>query len=149
MKDIKACLSHKTDDWKTPKKLYDPIMKNGYIDTFKYQSENDELENNYYNEKLYVNPPFSKLKKISKWLEQQIENGNEIILLIPSRTDTEYFHNLLKYKPTIYFIKGRLHYNESKAAPFPSMIIMFNKWNIIPIYIYGTIEKFIARFKND
>lgn len=145
MKNIEACLSHNSDDWKTPTDLYDTFMKLNFIDTFKFQSTENELENDYYNKKLFINPPFSKMKEVSKWIERQLENENTIALLIPARTDTQYFHDLAKYKPTIIFIKGRLHYNDSKSAPFPSMLILFRKMILIsiPFYLVKTQEQLI------
>ena len=135
-KNIKACLSHNHDNWATPKKLYDLILKIGYIDTFPLNSNYNELENTYKNQKLFINPPFSKLKDVTEWLIKQFKNNNEILLLIPARTDTKYFHKLLELRPFIYFIKGRLHYNESKSAPFPSLLLYFNPKKLtLPLYM--------------
>ena len=90
-----------------------------------------DYKKNYFMKKLYINPPFSK---ISEWvnygLKQYFINHCEVIFLIPARTDTKYFHELLSYSPDIYFIKGRLHYNESKTgAPFPSLFIRLKHQN--------------------
>ena len=47
-------------------------------------------------------------------------------MLLPARTDTRYFHDYIYRKSEIRFIRGRLHFNESKAgAPFPSMLVIF------------------------
>lgn len=44
---------------------------------------------------------------------------------IPARTDTSYFHDYIYQKHEVRFIRGRLHFNESKnAAPFPSMVVV-------------------------
>lgn len=138
---IDACLSHNHDNWRTPKVIYDKFMSWNYIDCFKFKSQEDELENNYKNKRLFINPPFSKMKKITEWVIKQINNKNLIALLIPARTDTDYFHKLIKYHPTIFFIKGRLHYNESGAAPFPTILLIFNatKWQL-PVYAAMTKE---------
>lgn len=46
-------------------------------------------------------------------------------MLIPARTDTKYFHEYIYKRHEIRFIRGRLHFNESKAgAPFPSMVVV-------------------------
>ena len=50
-----------------------------------------------------------------------------IMFLIPSRTDTKYFHKLLELNPVIIFIKGRLKFNDTETAPFPSMVLYFSK----------------------
>ena len=66
------------------------------------------------------------MKQINNWLIKQCKK-NKVALLIPSRTDTQYFHELIKLKPIIYFIKGRLHYNDSGTAPFPTILMIFNQ----------------------
>lgn len=129
MKNIDACLSHKSDDWRTPSDLYDFMINHeGFIDCFPYQSDIDEftLERGCCLN-LYANPPFSKLNKIPQWIKHQVnDNHNLVVLLIPSRTDTKYFHELLEFKPFIFFIKGRLHFNDSKSAPFPCLLMVFD-----------------------
>lgn len=51
-------------------------------------------------------------------------------MLVPARTDTKWFHAYCYEKPDVEvkFVKGRLKFGHSKnSAPFPSMIIIFNK----------------------
>lgn len=125
MADIKVMFSKKTDDWKTPTPLYNILMKKGYIDPCPYQATEDGLKKNYYFENLFINPPFSKMKDWVNWgIRQYFINHCEVLFLIPARTDTKYFHELISWSPEICFIKGRLHYNDSeKNAPFPSLLI--------------------------
>lgn len=124
MKDIKGCLSHNTDHWSTPSNLYKAFMDQGYIDPCPLNADFDGLQRTYKNTKLYVNPPFSKLAEWVDWCIKQYFNGCEIYLLMPSRTDTKYFDRLYALLPHIFFIKGRLHFNDSKkCAPFPTCII--------------------------
>lgn len=120
MADIKVMYSKKSDNWKTPEKLYRAIMNKGYFDPCPYNSPINGLLYNLYNTKIYVNPPFSQMKVWIDWILEQQLNNCDIILLIPARTDTKYFHEILLRNPDIYFIKGRLHYNESeKKRSFP------------------------------
>lgn len=53
-------------------------------------------------------------------------------MLIPSRTDTRYWHDFIfPYAKEIRFIKGRLKFNNNKnPATFPSAVIVF-KNNIL------------------
>lgn len=45
-------------------------------------------------------------------------------MLIPARTDTKYFNDIVEYGANITFITGRLKFgNSSTSAPFPSCII--------------------------
>lgn len=49
-------------------------------------------------------------------------------MLIPARTDTAYFHDYIYGRYEIRFLRGRLHFNESKTgAPFPSMVVIMKK----------------------
>lgn len=148
MKNKEVMFSHNTDNWKTPKEIMDIVTLKGFKDTFTYKSEKDEFLNEYHNQKLYCNPPYSKLKEVVKWLEIQIKNGCEILLNIPSRTDTRYFHELLKYNPLIYFIKGRLKFGEyqQSSAPFPSLFVYIYNSNKPHIYDGGSVEEFIRRY---
>ena len=136
MKNIKACLSHNTDDWRTPSKLYNHFVnKLGFIDMFPYQCKEDQYSKTYENKRLYCNPPFSQLDRVVPYLIGLAEKGNDIMLLMPARTDTKYFHQLLSYQHCyIYFIKGRLRFNDCKPAPFPSILVYISKNNVVPMY---------------
>lgn len=114
-------LSKKTDDWKTPSYIYEQVKEKGYFDPCPFQSEIDGLIIEW-KSKNFVNPPYSQLKK---WIEKSIEEhkkGKEVVLLIPARTDTKAFKMLFDYGSEIYFITGRLHFNDANTAPFPSML---------------------------
>lgn len=127
MKNLKAVFSHNTDDWKTPSDLYDYFVNQlRCVDCFPFQADYDEFERVYVWKDLFVNPPFSKLKFLPSWIKTQLDNGCTIYLLIPSRTDTKYFHEFLQFNPTIHFIKGRLRFNNALSAPFPTILLVFH-----------------------
>jgi hypothetical protein len=73
------------------------------------------------------NPPYGK--EISKWIAkayQEYQRGATCVLLIPSRTDTKWWHDYIMKADEIRFIKGRLKFGDSKnSAPFPSAIVIF------------------------
>ena len=76
---------------------------------------------------MFCNPPYSQ---IGLWVEKAFrESRNDntvVVLLIPSRTDTKYFHNFIYHRSEIRFIRGRLKFGEAKnSAPFPSMVVIF------------------------
>ena len=71
-------------------------------------------------------------EKIGKWVEKGYNShrlyNNCIVMLLPARTDTKWFHQYIYNNPNaeIRFIKGRLKFGNSKnSAPFPSMIVIF------------------------
>lgn len=132
-KDLKTLFSHNTDHWATPKNIYNYYMQKGYIDPCPLHSKEDNLNKIYKNKKLFVNPPYSEIDKWTEFVKNNYKE-NIIVVLIPARTDTKYFHELLKLKPTITFIKGRLKFNETGTAPFPSILMLFMN-NSIPLYM--------------
>lgn len=123
MKDIKACLSHQSDEWSTPKDIYEVVCKHQCFDPCKLGQKEDGLSMEWcdYN---YVNPPFSKLSEfVDKSIVEWAKNGKKTIILMPVRTDTKYFKALFESNTDFVFICGRLKFGESnKSAPFPTMI---------------------------
>lgn len=126
--NINACLSHKSDEWATPTLLYQAFMKKGYIDPCPLGGQINALETAYKNKRLFVNPPFSKLNDFALWIIEQAKQGCDIYLLMPTRTDTRYFKALFDYGiDELIFLHKRLRYNDSKPAPFNSMVLHINK----------------------
>ena len=77
----------------------------------------------------YVNPPYGR--GIIKWLSKafyESKQGKTIVMLLPSRTDTKWWHDYVMKAHEIRFIKGRLKFSGHKnSAPFPSAIVIFKK----------------------
>lgn len=73
-------------------------------------------------------------REIGKWVQKAFEEargGYPIVLLIPARTDTAYFHDYIYGKAEIRFVRGRLRFtdddgNAADPAPFPSMVVIYN-----------------------
>ena len=57
-----------------------------------------------------------ELVPYEKSYKEHETNGTTIVMLIPSRTDTRYFHEYIYNKAEIEFIKGRLHFSNSKNS---------------------------------
>lgn len=79
-------------------------------------------------QRVFVNPPYGT--EISKWVEKSYREGIKdntlVVMLIPARTDTKYFHDFILHRSEIRFIKGRLKFGEgNNSAPFPSMLVIF------------------------
>ena len=67
-----------------------------------------------------------------KCYEEHIKNNITVVMLIPARTDTTYFHDYIYKKSEIRFLKGRVKFvdengNGNKPAPFPSMVVVYKK----------------------
>lgn len=81
---------------------------------------------------VYCNSPYGR--QIGKWIRKAYEESRRcthpIVMLIPERTDTSYFHEYIYGKAEIRFIRGRLKFTdesgqEKDAAPFPSMVVIW------------------------
>ena len=74
----------------------------------------------------WCNPPYGR--EIGKWVEKAYKSNCMVVMLLPARTDTKWFHDFC-LKGIISFIKGRLKFGNAKnCAPFPSMIVIFEGW---------------------
>lgn len=77
---------------------------------------------------MFCNPPYGRV--IGQWVEKAYKESQKpntlVVMLIPARTDTKWFHDYIYGKAEIRFIKGRLKFGGCKnAAPFPSMVVIF------------------------
>lgn len=74
-----------------------------------------------------MNPPYGR--EIGKWMKKAYESaqaGALVVCLVPSRTDTRWWHDYAM-KGEIHFIKGRLKFGNAKTnAPFPSAVVIFD-----------------------
>ena len=130
--------SSKTDLWETPQDLFDKLNnefhftldvcatpENAKCDSF-YTKEQDGLSQPWKGV-VWCNPPYGK--QIGSWVRRGFFaslSGNTVVMLLPARTDTRWFHEYIYGKAEIRFIRGRLKFGESKnSAPFPSMVVVF------------------------
>jgi phage N-6-adenine-methyltransferase len=84
---------------------------------------------------IWVNPPYSKCKEfIAKSAYEAREHGCTVVCLVPSRTDTRWWHehvwdnlnHCTRPDVEVRFLKGRLKFgNSQNGAPFPSVVIVF------------------------
>ena len=126
--------------WETPQWLFDKLDKefNFTIDvcalpeTAKcknyYTPQIDGLKQDWEDNICWMNPPYGR--EVGVWIEKAYKEslkGAIVVCLIPSRTDTKYWHDYCMKANEIRFIKGRLKFGDSKnSAPFPSAIVIFN-----------------------
>jgi len=133
----KCLLSSKKMDWETPQEFFNELNKefNFNLDPCAtkentkckkyFTQEEDGLKQNWRGYRVFCNPPYGR--EIGKWVKKASEaRGGIVVMLIPARTDTKYFHDYIYGQAEIRFIKGRLKFGDSKnSAPFPSMIVIF------------------------
>ena len=131
--------SSKTDLWATPQDFFDELNKefNFTLDPCAnaenhkcskyFTKEDDGLLQDWSNNIVFCNPPYGKVLKdwVKKSYEESLKPNTTVVMLIPARTDTSYFHQYIYHKAEIRFIRGRLKFGDSKnSAPFPSMVVI-------------------------
>lgn len=98
-----------------------------------YTAELDGAEQSWDAETIYVNPPYSKARE--RWVKKCIaaaEAGSQVVLLMPSHTDTRLFHLAIQTASHVVFIKGRVKFGvlrenrRQEAASHPSCLIAWN-----------------------
>lgn len=131
MKGIAPLFSSQTDEWRTPTTLYTsldeefgftydpcPMLEPGELRTDGLLSDWGEVT--------FCNPPYSEIKHWVRKAYEQWQRGCTVVLLIPSRTDTTWWHDYVMKATEIRFIRGRLKFGDHTVnAPFPSCIIVF------------------------
>lgn len=129
-KKIKVHFSSQRLDWRTPKAVYQILdAEFGFDhDPCPVKPKVDGLESEW-GKVNYVNPPYGR--EIGKWIKKGYEEskkGKTVVFLIPSRTDTRWWHDYIMKAKEIRFIKGRLKFDDQKnSAPFPSAIVIYEK----------------------
>lgn len=136
--------SSKSNEWATPQEFFDELDKEfGFTldpcatdENHKckkyYTIEDDGLKQDWGGETVFCNPPYGRVigKWVKKCYEESKKPNTKVVMLMPARTDTRYFHNYIYKKAEIRFIKGRLKFENpfvevTASAPFPSMVVVF------------------------
>lgn len=141
----RALLSSKDMNWCTPQDFFDTLNQEFHFaldaaatdKTAKcplyFTPETDGLKSSWdVHGAVFCNPPYGR--EIGKWVRkayEEAQKGTTIVLLIPARTDTSYFHEYIYGKAELRFIRGRLRFTDSDGnpadpAPFPSMLVIYN-----------------------
>jgi site-specific DNA-methyltransferase (adenine-specific) len=117
-----------TDDWSTPSETYDALHAEfGFVDDpCPLRGDANGLMREWQSP-CFVNPPYSE---ILPWMEKatlEAKAGKTVVLLVPARTDTRWWHEFAMKATEIRFIRGRLKFGGAKTgAPFPSAVVVFS-----------------------
>ena len=131
-----------TDNWTTPPDLFD--QANGFHDFqldaaaslanrlcdqwFGLDHPDPERRDGLTGQwvgRTWVNPPYGR--GIYDWVKKAALHDDLVMMLLPSRTDTKWFHEFVLPNAHLQFIKGRLKFGAGiNPAPFPSILVTFN-----------------------
>ncbi len=78
---------------------------------------------------VFLNPPYGRA--IGQWIvkaKAEVAAGNArlALALVPARTDTSWWHEGVAGSATVFFLRGRLSFDDSdQSAPFPSALVVW------------------------
>ena len=125
-------------DWATPPEVFDPLNEefgfeldacatdqNAKVDRY-YTPEDNGLIKPWAPYRTWCNPPFGI--HIGPWIKKawwEFQKGATVVLLVPSRTDTRWWHEYC-VQGEIRFVKGRIKFEGAPyTAPFPCSVVVF------------------------
>jgi site-specific DNA-methyltransferase (adenine-specific) len=122
--------SSATGKWATPAAVYEALdaefaftLDPCPMDDAERIMETDGLARSWRGERVFCNPPYGK--GIGGWLAKARE-ADAAVFLLPSRTDTAWWHDYAVNADEIRFIRGRLKFGgAANGAPFPSVVLVF------------------------
>jgi phage N-6-adenine-methyltransferase len=129
--------SSANDMWATPQDVFDALNAefrfevdvcasptNAKCARF-FTASDDGLHQSWAGASCWMNPPYSE---VAEWMRKAYSsalNGATVVCLVPSRTDTRWWHDYAM-KGEIRFLRGRLRFGNAKSgAPFPSAVVIF------------------------
>lgn len=133
----KGLFTSNKSTWETPQDFFDKLNEEFNFDLdVCADAENTKCEK-YFSKEIdglaqewtgtcWMNPPYGR--EIGNWIKKAYESslsGATVVCLLPSRTDTRWWHDYCM-KGEIRFVRGRLKFGNSKnSAPFPSVVVVF------------------------
>ena len=140
--------SSKTDNWPTPQRFFDELNAKHKCDVdtcatsenskcqVYFSPEEDGLTQDWFPGRTYwCNPPYGH-PACGKWVKKGYESaraGAKVVMLLPARTSTKWFHNYVWKKCTeICYVKGRLKFGDRKgSAFFASIVVVFSPETLV------------------
>lgn len=140
--------SRASDEWSTPQDFFDRLNAEFQFDVdvaasaantkcaIFISSEGDALRLPWTcaGDVCWMNPPYSRCREFITKAAQEARQGCTVVCLVPSRTDTRWWHehvwdactNRVRPGVEVRFVKGRLKFGgSSNSAPFPSVVVIF------------------------
>ena len=128
-----ALLSSKNLNWCTPPEFFDELDQEFHFNldpaaTDKcakcakyFTPETDGLKADWGGSRVFCNPPYGR--NIGEWVKKGYEEsqkpGTVVVMLIPARTDTSYYHDYIfgGKADEVRFLRGRLYFTDEEGDP--------------------------------
>lgn len=139
---LDTMFSSKSNEWETPKDLFDKLNSiwgpftldaaatdlNHKVSKY-FTIQDDALVQDWSGNRVFLNPPYGRELRhwVEKSLAESLKPDTRVVMLIPARTDTTYWHdNVFSKAKEVRFIRGRIKFGSSvSGAPFPSAVVVF------------------------
>lgn len=127
-------------DWDTPSSIFDPLdaefsftLDAAASDTNKkvdFYISQESLTADWGTNVVWLNPPYGNKKgTIKQWVIKAYTaslQGATVVMLVPARTNTNWFHDYCLRYGEVRFIKGRPKFgNATHGLPQPLCIVIF------------------------
>ena len=132
-------------DWDTPHVLFDKLNKEFNFEWDLAASENNKKCDKFFTQEddglkqewngiCWCNPPYGdKKSKMVDWIKKayndtQVNPNLTVVMLIPARTNTKWFHQYCMKSAELKFICGRPKFgNSTHGLPQPLILVVFKK----------------------
>jgi len=139
-------MSSDRGDWETPQDFFDALdAEFGFtLDAAasplnakcaRYWTEKDDALVQRWEGVVWCNPPYGRVVGdfVKKGFEEA-QKGATVVMLLPARTDTRWWHDWVMKAAEIRLVKGRLRFVGAKSsAPFPSAVAVFQAGQWTPL----------------
>lgn len=136
--------SSERHDWETPRAFFDQLNlefgftldaaaspHNALVGTY-FTAEDNGLAQDWGLHTVWCNPPYGR--GIYAWMRKArdaAQQGATVVMLVPAKTDTAAWHDVVIPHAEIRFVRGRLKFGGSKVnAPFPSAVLVFRPGSV-------------------
>lgn len=136
-RQLEVHYSSRTSDWSTPADLFNELNDVFHFDLdacadasnakcLRYFTKEQDAIKQRWEGSVFMNPPYGR--EIAAFMRKAYKEsllGATVVCLVPSRTDTDWWHRYAR-RGQIIFLRGRLRFGNAHAsAPFPSAIVIF------------------------
>ena len=139
-------MSSDRGDWETPQDFFDALdAEFGFtLDAAasplnakcaRYWTEEDDALIQRWEGVVWCNPPYGRVVGdfVKKGFEEA-QKGATVVMLLPARTDTRWWHDWVMRAAEIRLVRGRLRFVGAKSsAPFPSAVAVFRAGEWTPL----------------
>lgn len=143
MRKFEGLFSSLSGEWQTPQELFDELDGEFHFTLDACATPLNTKCPSFYSEesldhiwpgRVFVNPPYGR--KIGDWVRHAYTESQHcilnrvVVMLLPARTDTQWWHRYVMKANEIRFIEGRLHFPDEFGldqgpASFPSCVVVF------------------------